>query len=48
MTPLYAITDKNDRSVCLATESDITRAKAIAAELNGDVRLFCEAKLYFK
>lgn len=46
--PLYAITDKKDRSILLGTSNNITDARAKALSLNGDVRLYCEAKLYFK
>lgn len=46
--PLYAITDKKDRSILLDTSNDIVEAKAKAISLNGDMRLYCEAKLYFK
>ena len=45
---LYAITDKKDRSILLGTSNDIVEAKAMAVSLNGDMRLYCEAKLYFK
>jgi hypothetical protein len=46
--PLYAITHKNDRSVLLATANDITEARTLRDKMDGDIRLYCEAKLYFK